>query len=64
MNTSFFHSGLFSYVLMPVLIFLARICDVSIGTMRIIFVSKGKRNIASDMDNSYKQDYGEPRSLY
>jgi uncharacterized protein YebE (UPF0316 family) len=31
---------------MPVLIFLARICDVSIGTMRIIFVSKGKRNIA------------------
>jgi uncharacterized protein YebE (UPF0316 family) len=31
---------------MPVLIFLARICDVSIGTMRIIFVSKGKRYIA------------------
>jgi uncharacterized protein YebE (UPF0316 family) len=31
---------------MPLLIFLARICDVSIGTLRIIFVSKGKRNIA------------------
>jgi len=31
---------------MPLLIFLARIGDVSIGTMRIIFVSKGKRNIA------------------
>jgi uncharacterized protein YebE (UPF0316 family) len=46
METSFFDTGLFSYVLMPVLIFLARICDVSIGTMRIIFVSKGKRNIA------------------
>jgi uncharacterized protein YebE (UPF0316 family) len=46
METSFFNSDLFSYVLMPVLIFLARICDVSIGTMRIIFVSKGKRNIA------------------
>lgn len=43
---NFFDSDLFSYVLMPVLIFLARICDVSIGTMRIIFVSKGKRNIA------------------
>jgi uncharacterized protein YebE (UPF0316 family) len=28
------------------MIFLARICDVSIGTIRIIFVSKGKRNIA------------------
>ncbi len=37
---------MFSYVIMPLLIFLARICDVSIGTLRIIFVSKGKRNIA------------------
>lgn len=46
MDTSFFHSGLFSYVMLPILIFLARICDVSIGTLRIIFVSKGKRNIA------------------
>lgn len=46
METSFFDSDLFSYVLMPLLIFLARICDVSIGTLRIIFVSKGKRNIA------------------
>ena len=27
----------------PVLIALARICDVSIGTLRIIFVSKGLR---------------------
>lgn len=46
MDTSFFDSNLFSYVFLPVLIFLARICDVSIGTLRIIFVSKGKRNIA------------------
>jgi len=46
METSFFDTDLFTYVLMPLLIFLARICDVSIGTMRIIFVSKGKRNIA------------------
>ncbi|MEI6050280.1 MAG: DUF2179 domain-containing protein [Bacteroidota bacterium] len=46
MDSSFFDSDLFSYALMPLLIFLARICDVSIGTMRIIFVSKGKRNIA------------------
>ena len=46
METSFFNSDLFSYVVMPFLIFLARICDVSIGTMRIIFVSKGNRNIA------------------
>jgi uncharacterized protein YebE (UPF0316 family) len=46
METSFFDSNFFSYVVMPLLIFMARICDVSIGTMRIIFVSKGKRNIA------------------
>ncbi len=49
METSFFDSGLFSYGLMPLLIFLARICDVSIGTMRIIFVSKGKKYIAPIM---------------
>jgi uncharacterized protein YebE (UPF0316 family) len=46
MNSSFFDSALFSYGVMPLLIFMARICDVSIGTMRIIFISKGKRNIA------------------
>jgi uncharacterized protein YebE (UPF0316 family) len=46
METPFVDSNLFSYGILPFLIFLARICDVSIGTMRIIFVSKGKRNIA------------------
>jgi uncharacterized protein YebE (UPF0316 family) len=46
MDTPFLDSDLFTYAVMPLLIFLARICDVSIGTMRIIFVSKGKKNIA------------------
>ena len=46
METSFFNSDFFSYAIMPLLIFLARICDVSIGTMRIIFVTKGNRKIA------------------
>ena len=46
MESSFFNSDLFTFVIMPVLIFLARICDVSIGTLRIIFVSKGSKNIA------------------
>jgi len=46
MEHSFFNSDFFSYAVMPLLIFLARICDVSIGTLRIIFVSKGKKNIA------------------
>lgn len=46
MESTFFDSNLFSYAIMPLLIFMARICDVSIGTLRIIFVSKGKKNIA------------------
>lgn len=35
-----------NYVIIPLLIFLARIGDVSISTIRIIFVMNGKRNIA------------------
>lgn len=46
METSFFDSNIFAYGVMPLMIFLARICDVSIGTLRIIFVSKGKKYIA------------------
>lgn len=46
MDNSFFDSGIFTYLVLPLLIFMARICDVSIGTIRIIFVSKGKKNIA------------------
>lgn len=34
-------STTFSLFVLPGLIFLARICDVSIGTIRIIFVSRG-----------------------
>lgn len=43
---SFTDSNLFVYILLPLIIFFARICDVTIGTMRIILVSKGQRNIA------------------
>jgi len=46
METSFFNSDLFNYLILPLLIFFARVCDVSIGTMRLIYVSKGKKNIA------------------
>ncbi len=35
-----------SYILIPVLIFLSRVADVSIGTLRIIFISKGYKFIA------------------
>ncbi|GGF36067.1 DUF2179 domain-containing protein [Echinicola rosea] len=37
---------LFSYVIMPLLIFLARVGDVSINTLRIMFVLNGKKNVA------------------
>ena len=39
-------SPLFTWVVLPVLIFLARIMDQSIGTMRLIFVSKGMKYLA------------------
>lgn len=42
----FIHSDLFTYVLLPLFIFCARICDVTIGTLRIIFVTKGMRKVA------------------
>ena len=31
---------------LPLLIFFARICDVTLGTLRIIFISKGKKTLA------------------
>jgi len=37
---------IYQYIILPIIIFFARICDVSLGTMRIVFVSKGKKNIA------------------
>ena len=37
---------IYQYFVLPAIIFFARICDVSLGTMRIVFVSKGKKNIA------------------
>ncbi|HLW21080.1 MAG TPA: DUF2179 domain-containing protein [Cyclobacteriaceae bacterium] len=36
----------FSYVVMPILIFLARVGDVSLNTLRVMFVLNGKKNVA------------------
>jgi uncharacterized protein YebE (UPF0316 family) len=38
--------GLFLYIILPILIFLARIVDVSIATLRIMFVMSGKKFLA------------------
>ncbi|MDX5436092.1 MAG: DUF2179 domain-containing protein [Pontibacter sp.] len=34
------------WVIIPLLIFFARICDVTLGTLRIVFISKGDKVIA------------------
>jgi uncharacterized protein YebE (UPF0316 family) len=44
-STGLWHE-IFVWAIIPVLIFLARICDCSIGTMRIIFIGRGHRFIA------------------
>ncbi|MDD4137266.1 MAG: DUF2179 domain-containing protein [Methanoregula sp.] len=33
--------GVFAFIVVPVLIFLARVCDMSLDTIRVIFMSKG-----------------------
>jgi uncharacterized protein YebE (UPF0316 family) len=40
------HSPLFDYAILPLLILMARIVDVSMDTIRVILVSKGYRNYA------------------
>lgn len=50
METLFFFdvdSDIFRWIIMPILIFLARISDQTIGTLRLMFVSKGIRNLAT-----------------
>ncbi len=44
---SFFSSDAYTFIIIPLLIFIARICDVSLGTIRIIFISKGMKYVSS-----------------
>jgi uncharacterized protein YebE (UPF0316 family) len=41
-----FDSNMFTWVILPLLIFLARIADQSMGTLRVIFISKGFKYLA------------------
>ena len=41
------HPDVFHWVIVPILIFLARICDVSIGTLRMMFLMSGRRQTAT-----------------
>jgi len=45
----FIDSQLFTLVVIPILICLARVVDVTIGTLRIIFISKGLKYLAPVM---------------
>ncbi|MBN2365413.1 MAG: DUF2179 domain-containing protein [Calditrichaeota bacterium] len=40
------NSDLFAWVILPLFIFLARVVDVSFGTLRIVYTAKGRRFIA------------------
>jgi uncharacterized protein YebE (UPF0316 family) len=42
----FLDSQLFAWVILPILIFCARIVDVSIGTLRILFIARNQKLIA------------------
>jgi uncharacterized protein YebE (UPF0316 family) len=44
--TAFMGTSTFTYVILPALIFLSRICDVTIGTIRIVYVSRGLKVVA------------------
>ncbi len=46
MDGSLITPEIFAYVILPVMIFCARICDVTMGTIRVIFISKGIRYLA------------------
>ncbi len=42
----FFDTGLFDFLILPLLIIIARIADVSLDTVRVIMISKGFRRFA------------------
>ena len=41
MVESFISTGIFTFVIVPLLIFGARVCDMTLDTIRVIFLSKG-----------------------
>jgi uncharacterized protein YebE (UPF0316 family) len=45
--TVYFSPEIWTWIILPLLIFFARICDVSIGTLRLIFISRSMKKVAS-----------------
>ena len=49
MDATFFNTDIFKFVFLPLLIFATRICDVSLDTLRIIYVSRGLKFLAASI---------------
>ena len=47
MDDTFINSDVFTWIIIPLLIFCARIVDVTIGTTRVIFVARGYKLLAA-----------------
>jgi len=39
----FLSSDIYTWIVLPLIIFIARVCDVTVGTLRILFVAQGKK---------------------
>ena len=61
MDLSLFGSPFFTWVGIPLLIALARVVDVTLGTIRIIYISRGMKLFAPSSGSS-KSSYGWSRS--
>lgn len=49
MEATFFNSEIFKYIVLPLIIFSTRICDVTLDTLRIIYVSRGIKILAASI---------------
>ncbi len=49
METAFLNTDIFKFIVVPLIIFLTRICDVTLDTLRIIYVSRGLKILAASI---------------
>jgi len=49
MEAAFFNTDIFKFIVIPLIIFLTRICDVTLDTLRIIYVSRGLKILAASI---------------
>lgn len=49
MDAAFLNSDIFKFIFLPLIIFSTRICDVTLDTLRIIYVSRGLKVLAASI---------------